>query len=129
MVTISPASSQPGTEPVPGPAVPRSLPQWRALLERHWQSRLERLTELSLAYYETAEQAGPGGHAPGAAQPRARRLLRQTVAQRRALAEIEAALGRLGTGAFGYCEQCGRVIPASWLAQQPQARYCAACDR
>ena len=60
---------------------------------------------------------------------RARTLLRRAVAQRRALAEIQAALGRLGSGAFGYCEQCGQAIPASWLAQQPQARYCAACDR
>jgi hypothetical protein len=36
---------------------PDALPRWRTLLEFHWQERLERIIELSMAYYE-AEEAG-----------------------------------------------------------------------
>jgi RNA polymerase-binding transcription factor DksA len=125
--------------PAPRPAqdsvahlAPESLAGWRALLESHWRARLERVTELSLAYHD-AEEAGaeyegrlPGGR-PGARQ--ARPLLRQAVAERRELAEIEAALSRLTSGCFGRCERCGGVVPAVQLTRIPQARYCGTCDR
>jgi RNA polymerase-binding transcription factor DksA len=112
--------------------VPGALPQWRALLEFHWQERLERVTELSLAYHEARDLAGDGGgqHAESAVAARcARLILRRTVAERRALAEIEAALARLAGGRYGRCEQCGAAIAVSRLAEAPQARYCPACDR
>ncbi len=51
-------------------------------------------------------------------------LVRQTS---RRLAEIEAALARLGTGAYGLCEGCGRAIPAERLEVRPDARRCVAC--
>ena len=35
-------------------------PHWRAFLEDRWQARLQEVTELSLAYHDTAP-AGPGG--------------------------------------------------------------------
>ena len=110
---------------------PESLPGWRALLESHWRARLERVTELSLAYHD-AEEAGadPGGRRaagrPGTGQ--ARPLMRQAVAQRRALAEIEAALSRLSNGCFGQCERCGGIVPAARLTRSPEARYCGTCD-
>lgn len=102
---------------------PGELPRWRALLESHWRARLERVTELSLAYHD-AEEA----RAPGARGPEGRPLLRQAVAERRVLAEIEAALSRLGSGRFGWCERCGGVVPAARLAAVPQARYCGPCE-
>jgi DnaK suppressor protein len=98
-----------------------ALPAWRALLESHWRARLERVTELSLAYHD-AEEARAG------ARPEGRVLLRQAVAERRALAEIEAALSRLGSGRFGRCERCGGVVSAARLTRIPQARYCGACE-
>ena len=109
---------------------PGGLAQRRALLEARWRDRLERVTALSLAYHEAAQNL-PSGVA-GACSPasrRARQLARHAVAERHALAEIEAALDRIAAGRYGWCEQCGRPIAAAFLASQPQARYCAACGR
>jgi RNA polymerase-binding transcription factor DksA len=107
---------------------PEAMPRWRALLESHWRARLERVTELSLAYHD-AEEAGSrtdGRLLTGAQQ--ARPLLRQAVAERRELAEIEAALSRLTSGCFGRCERCGGAMSAVRLARFPQARYCGTCE-
>lgn len=102
---------------------PDAIPGWRALLESHWRARLERVTELSLAYHD-AEEA----RAPQARGREGRPLLRQAVAERRVLAEIEAALSRLGSGRFGRCERCGGVMSAARLTAAPQARYCGPCE-
>lgn len=124
----------PRPDPVTGPEpitrqgpVAGSLPHWRALLEARWQARLRQITELSLTYHEAA--AVGGTHQPGdrAAAARLRNVLRRTVATRRALADIEEALARLGSGRFGRCEQCDDAIPAARLALIPETRYCPAC--
>jgi RNA polymerase-binding transcription factor DksA len=104
-------------------------PYWRVLLEEQWQARLEEVTELSLAYHDAAGAGQPG-------QPRqhetretreTRRLLRRTVAARRKLADTEEALGRLASGDFGRCEECGSLIPVGWLLAIPESRYCPRC--
>lgn len=102
------------------PAVGRTLPggsgsrAWRVLLEARWQTRLQEVTELSLAYH-------------GASQHDAQQALRRAVAARRKLADIEDALDRLTAGTFGACEECGSAIPAGLLAVSPEARYCPRC--
>ncbi len=109
-----------------------ALAQWRALLGFHWQERLERITEFSLAYHDAEEAAADVSSGRGerlAARRRARAMLHRAVAERRALAEIETALSRLATGRFGWCEQCGGVIATTRLTEMPQTRYCPACDR
>jgi hypothetical protein len=87
---------------------------------------------LSLAYCDAAEHHGPGAPAPhggaGASGP-AGQLARQAVAERQRLADFEAALNRIATGKYGWCEQCRRPISAVLLATRPQARFCAACAR
>jgi RNA polymerase-binding transcription factor DksA len=111
---------------------PAALSQWRALLGFHWQERLERVTEFSLAYHDAEEavaDASSSRDARLAARRRARGVLHRAVAERHALAEIEAALSRLAIGRFGWCEQCGGVIAATRLTETPQTRYCAACNR
>ncbi len=111
---------------------PAALPQWRALLGFRWQERLERVTEFSLAYHdaeETAADASGGRDARVAARRRASAILHRAVTERRALAEIEAALSRLATGRFGWCEQCGTAIATARLTEIPEARYCPDCDR
>lgn len=111
---------------------PAALPRWRALLGFRWQERLEQVTELSLAYHdarEAADDAGSGQGARLAARRRAGETLHRAVAERLALAEIEAALARLAAGRFGWCEQCGAAITTARLAEIPQARYCPACER
>jgi DnaK suppressor protein len=111
---------------------PQSLPvaavRQRAELESRWRQRLERVTELSLAYHEAAQQASQA--TPPArlrATRRAKLLARRTVTERQALAEIEAALDRIASGQYGRCEQCREPLSAALLARQPQARYCTAC--
>ena len=99
-------------------------PQWRALLEARWQARLEELTELSLAYHAGAE-AIVDGRPDGPGQ---QFLLRQAVAARRKLEDVEEALGRLAAGRYGRCEQCESAIPAGLLALIPETRYCPRCD-
>lgn len=44
--------------------------------------------------------------------------------QRKALV---AALARLDSGDFGYCEDCGECIPAKRLELDPTARRCVDC--
>lgn len=89
----------------------------RAQLEQRWRARLERVTALSLAYHDEASSR------------RARLLATKAVAERQALAEIEAALDRIAAGLYGWCEQCRRPIGSSLLTAQPEARFCAACGR
>jgi DnaK suppressor protein len=118
----------PGVSPAPSERVSAGLAQRRAQLESRWRTRLERVTELSLAYHDAVQQARDG--APSARPRAARRvrlLARRTVAERQALADIEAALDRLSSGQYGRCEQCREPISAALLARQPQARYCTAC--
>jgi DnaK suppressor protein len=110
---------------------PAALPQWRALLGVRWQERLELVTEFSLAYHNAWEDAADAGRRPDArwaARRRASAALRRAVAERLALAEIEAALARLAAGRFGWCEQCGTAITATRLTETPQVRCCPECE-
>ncbi len=110
---------------------PAALPRWHALLGFRWQERLQRVTMLSLAYHDAEDAASDvtsDRETRHAASRQASRILRRTVTERRALAEIEAALSRLANGRFGWCEQCGGVITPARLAETPQTRYCASCD-
>jgi DnaK suppressor protein len=43
------------------------------------------------------------------------------------LTAIDAALGRLDAGDYGYCERCGQPIPAERLAARPTATQCVTC--
>jgi len=117
--------------PLTGPEgdgpVPAGGPRWRALLEMRWRARVQEVTELALAYHDAAA-AGHGADA-GEGTPRLQRLLRRTVASRRALADTEEALARLSAGRYGWCESCGGAIPARRLAATPETRYCARCAR
>jgi DnaK suppressor protein len=128
-ITISQPGSAVGAAATRAPRrADAGLVQRRAQLEDRWRARLERVTEFSLAYHDAAQLARdstPAGRLRAAR--RARLLARRTVAERQALAEIEAALDRLSHGQYGQCEQCREPISAALLARQPQARYCAAC--
>ena len=96
-----------------------SGPRWRAILEARWQIRLQKVTELSLAYHAATSDGIEGRHT--------RRLLRGAIGARCRLAATEDALGRLASGRFGRCEHCGALIPEALLADAPESRYCARC--
>lgn len=112
--------------PVPPAA---RAPRWRSLLEERWHARLQEVTELSVAYHDAA--AAPALSADGdeghPAKRRLRRLLRQAVTARRALADTEDALTRLANGRYGRCEHCATALPSSMLALEPETRYCERC--
>ena len=124
------AHTLPGT-----PARPRraatSGPRRRAQLESRWRTRLQEVTELSLAYHDAAAAAAvrSGGRRSAQAGGRQLRyLMNRAVAARRALADTEDALARLSAGHFGFCEHCAAPMPAARLAETPEARYCPRCD-
>jgi RNA polymerase-binding transcription factor DksA len=105
-------------------------PHWRAFLEDRWRARLQEVTELSLAYHDTAPAApaalgGCGEDRAGTQETQ--RLFRRAVAARRKLADVEEALSRLTAGTFGYCEQCGSPIPAGLLQALPETPHCPRC--
>jgi DnaK suppressor protein len=120
-----------------------------AVLVRHAPGQLaERLPELRTAletYHASArreiaagerELAGPAvpedqGIAHGAATDLYARELRLTDISRfkRELYEIEAALGRMRAGVYGFCVDCGRPIPLDRLVARPQAPRDLDCAR
>jgi RNA polymerase-binding transcription factor DksA len=100
----------------------RSSPRWRAILEARWRARLEEVTELSLAYHGAAADV-----LTGVEDPRARLLLHRAIEARQRLADTEDALGKMATGDFGRCEECGAFIADVLLAAAPECRYCAGC--
>jgi DnaK suppressor protein len=112
----------------------------RGVLEARWRTTLDRVTALSVAYHEAtavgppelaAPPAGPAAEASpvGPSDQDVLRLARRVVAERQALAEIEAALDRIAGGQYGRCEQCRRPISVRLLTAQPEARFCSACSR
>jgi RNA polymerase-binding transcription factor DksA len=96
-------------------------PRWRALLEARWQDRLQKVTELSLAFHDA------GAAAPRHSAEQLRRLMRRATAARRDLADTDDALRRLAGGRFGQCERCTEPIPAAQLLRVPEGRYCPHC--
>jgi RNA polymerase-binding transcription factor DksA len=100
----------------------RSSPRWRAILEARWRARLEEVTELSLAYHAAAADI-----LAGVEDTKARLLLHRSIEARQRLADTEDALGKMATGDFGRCEECGAYIAGLHLAAAPESRYCADC--
>src|SRR5215813_10894860 len=125
-----PSRRRPHSAGAPVQVLPAArAPRWRSLLEDRWQARLQEVTELSLAYHDAA--AAPalrsGGDEAQPAKRQLRRLLRQAVSARRALADTEDALTRLANGRYGRCEDCATALPRGVLAVEPEARYCEGC--
>jgi len=60
---------------------------------------------------------------------RSREILERLSAEgRRQMEEIDAALGRIGSGEYGQCFDCGEAIPHARLEAYPMARRCIACQ-
>lgn len=63
----------------------------------------------------------------GQEETMARLLSRLDVRARHELDEIEAALGRLAAGEYGWCERCGEAIAPARLEALPTTRFCLGC--
>ena len=55
-------------------------------------------------------------------------MLSLSDSEREILKEIEEALGRLESGAFGSCAACEETIPTRRLQAVPWTRYCIDCQ-
>jgi DnaK suppressor protein len=112
-----------------GESLASRLPVLRAALERQRHFRREQLAQLD---------SSGGTHlwpAPAVAgEDRETALaLREVDAlvaadARRALADIETALGRMRTGRYGYCRSCEGRIPLVVLEAIPKTTLCLTCQ-
>lgn len=77
----------------------------------------------------TADSASDDEHDPEGTTLAVERgqLVAQLERSRVRLEEIDAALERLGRGAYGRCETCGEEIGAERLEVLPAARQCVRC--
>jgi DnaK suppressor protein len=54
-------------------------------------------------------------------------LLSLNESERMRLQEVDEALDRMASGAYGICEECGETISLKRLEVRPVAKYCVAC--
>jgi DnaK suppressor protein len=54
-------------------------------------------------------------------------LLSLNEGERMRLQEVDEALDRMASGAYGICEECGELISLKRLEVRPVAKYCVAC--
>ncbi|MGV9712747.1 TraR/DksA family transcriptional regulator [Gordonia sp. NPDC003424] len=77
----------------------------------------------------TGDEAADDEHDPEGSTLAVERghLMAQAERSRVRLREIDAALDRLGHGAYGICETCGAPIDPERLEVLPAARLCVTC--
>jgi DnaK suppressor protein len=76
------------------------------------------------------EVPGPGDLTDRAAAASTTALVSRLGGQdKRELDDVAEALRRLGSGAYGICESCGKAIPLLRLRAMPAARFCLACQK
>ena len=70
------------------------------------------------------DEHDPEGHTIAYERSQTGALVRQAEQH---LAEIAAALHRVGDGTYGRCERCGEPVDPGRLEARPTARTCIAC--
>jgi len=107
--------------------------QPRDVLERQRQETLQRLANLRGDFSEVVAASRDSNaddeHDPEGATIAFERSQLDALANqaRHHLAEIDAAIERLASGAYGVCELCAQPIDAGRLDARPVARTCIAC--
>lgn len=100
------------------PVSENGLDHFRDALIEQRRFRTEQLRELD-ATAAAHDVSGPHSEIASALR----------VAARTALAEVEAALGRMELGQYGLCTQCGSEIARARLEIVPMAALCMNCQR
>jgi RNA polymerase-binding transcription factor DksA len=106
-----------------------NLNHWaRKRLLAHRKELLIQIKRLEKQHYE---RGGLGNHSADAATEAFERARDQAVARclEACLCQVEAALGKVGTSAYGSCERCGAKIDVERLRFLPEARYCRDCQQ
>ena len=104
----------------------------QALLFRLLEARESLLRTVAATDEEMAglEVPGPGDLTDRAAAASTTALVSRLAGQdKRELDEVAEALRRLGSGAYGICESCGKAIPLPRLRAIPAARFCLVCQK
>ncbi len=101
------------------PAGEQNLDELRTALLEQRQFRIEQLRELDLL--SNTE------HPADASLEEVTTALR--TAARTALAEVDAALGRMEIGEYGICQDCGADIALARLEIVPMTARCMPCQR
>jgi len=96
-----------------------------ALLQQQRADHTAEVDRLALLMDEVED---PVGDEPGARAARLLEAARALRAERAVLAEVDAALARVLSGAYGLCEQCSLPISADRLQVLPRARCCVRCE-
>lgn len=107
-----------------------------ARLTDEFRRRLLESREALLRTVAATDEEMAGLEAPGPGDSTDRAAAASTAAliaglgghDKRGLDEVAEALGRLGSGAYGICESCGKAIPLPRLRALPAARFCRACQ-
>jgi DnaK suppressor protein len=86
----------------------------REMLDQARSFRLEQLADLERELAEAPQES-------------VKRALHRAATS--VLAEIDAALDRISTGAYGWCITCARPIPEGRLDVLPMAAQCMPCHR
>ena len=110
------------------------LRQRRELRARRgaYREQVDRLAaaaeELAAASTEAPDLGDDEGFAEGDTLHVERdRVLSLTVAAKRRIEEVDAALHRLEAGTYGACRSCRRPIPVARLEAVPEATQCVTC--
>lgn len=89
---------------------------------------VDQIVALSVACHELAPRSETGLPAlpalvkgAGRGDTRLADLVGRLMAAHHELAEIEAALARVGTGQFGFCESCSLPMEREWLSESDLA--------
>jgi RNA polymerase-binding transcription factor DksA len=96
-----------------GAATPRQLAAFRKQLDEQRRFRLDQLDELREIDPDNSSEVTEV-LAAGA---------------RVALHDVLAALHRMDSGTYGWCTECGSVIPLERLEVLPQVAHCLPCSR
>jgi hypothetical protein len=108
---------------------------WRTRLERDWRQVVDQIVAMSVACHELAPPSETGlaalpalAESAGRGDARLAHLVGRLMAAHDKLAEIEAALARVRTGQYGFCERCSLAMEHEWLSETPHIRTCPDCS-
>ncbi len=104
------------------------LEVWRALILREKQE-LESLSEDARKSRKAVEldQQGVGRVSRVDAMQQQAMAMESERRRRLRLKQIDAALGRIASGDYGYCVKCGEEIPEARLRADPTSPACVTC--
>ncbi len=103
---------------------PADLAALRESLQEQRLFRQEQLQQIGAAAQTRTDQVR-GQQAPAQIEVH----IKLAASARMVLADVEAALERMGRGQYGRCHLCTQPIALDRLKIVPQARYCARCQQ